>query len=214
MNKNSLCLALLTSILIFSSVSVAGEWKLRKDKESILVYTRNVAERKFQEFKGITKIKTTLNSLVALLEDSDSCENWVYKCLNEVTIKTISPYEKYNYLVSDGSPLKDRDSILHIIRTQDPETKIVRYKRKGVPNFIPEKKGRVRVPLIDCLWTLEPVGNNYVIVTYRLIIDPGGYVPSFLANYFVVDAPFETLLKLRNEVQNIKYQNISNLVDE
>jgi len=124
MNKNSLGLTLLTSIYIFSSASVAGDWELRKDKESISVYTRNVVESKFQEFKGITKIKTSLNSLVTLLEDTSTCKNWVYKCLSEETLKTISHYEKYNYLVSDGSPLRNRDAIIHVTRTQDPKTKI------------------------------------------------------------------------------------------
>jgi START domain-containing protein len=217
MSKNSLCLALLTSIFIFSSVSVAEDWELRKDKESILVYTRNVDESKFQEFKGITKIKTSLNSLVTLLEDTSTCKNWVYKCLSEETIKTVSLNEKFIYLVSDASPLKNRDAIIHVTRTQDPKTKKVTYTRKGVPDFIPEKKGMVRVPLIDGLWTLEPVENNYIVVTYQLISDPGGNIPSFLANYFVIDAPFETLLKLRSEVENRKYQdirNISKLVDE
>ena len=217
MNKNSLGLTLLTSIFIFSSASVAGDWELRKDKESISVYTRNVVESKFQEFKGITKIKTSLNSLVTLLEDTSTCKNWVYKCLSEETLKTISHYEKYNYLVSDGSPLRNRDAIIHVTRTQDPKTKIVTFTRKGVPDFIPEKQGVVRVPLIDGLWTLEPVENNYIVVTYQLISDPGGNIPSFLANYFVIDAPFETLLKLRSEIKNRKYQdirNISKLVDE
>jgi len=217
MNKNSLCLALLTSIFIFSSLSVADDWELRKDKESILVYTRNVVESKFQEFKGITKINTSLNSLVALLEDTSTCKNWVYKCVSEETLKTISPYEKYNYLLSDGSPLRNRDAVIHVIRTQDPKTKIVTFTRKGVPDYIPEKQGVVRVPLIDGVWILEPVENNYITVTYQLVSDPGGNIPSFLSNYFVIDAPFETLLKLRNEVKNRKYQNINNiskLVDE
>ena len=123
MSKNSLCLTLLTSIFIFSSVSVAEDWELRKDKESILVYTRNVDESKFQEFKGITKIKTSLNSLVTLLEDTNTCKNWVYKCLSEETIKTVSLNEKFIYFVSDASPLKNRDAIIHVTRTQDPKTK-------------------------------------------------------------------------------------------
>ena len=91
------------------------------------------------------------------------------------------------------------------------EPKIVTFRRKGVPDFIPEKQGVVRVPLIDGLWTLEPVENNYIIVTYQLVSDPGGNIPFFLANYFVIDVPFETLLKLRNEVNNRKYQNIRNI---
>jgi len=63
---------------VFTSTSIASDWKLGLDEESIQIYTRDAAESNFKEFKGITKLKTSLNSIVSLLEDADACKQWVY----------------------------------------------------------------------------------------------------------------------------------------
>ena len=214
MNKMFLWLSLFTLTYEYSSTSIASDWELELDEESIQIYTRNAPERNFKEFKGITKLKTSLNSIVSLLEDADACQQWVYKCKNEKTLKIISPYEKYDYLLSDGSPLSDRDSIVHIIRTQDIESRTVTFKITGVPNFIPEKQDIVRVPMINETWTLKPENNSNTVITLQNISNPGGNIPNFITNYYGIYTPFYTLLKLRSIVMNKKYQNVRNLVDE
>ena len=214
MNKIFLWLSVLTLAFEFTSISIASDWELELDEESIQIYTRNGTESNFKEFKGITKLKTSLNSIVSLLEDADACKQWVYKCINEKTLKIISPYEKYDYLLSDGSPLSDRDSIVHMIRTQDIESRTVTVKITGVPDFIPEKQDLVRVPMINESWTLKPENNGYTVITLQNISNPGGNVPYFIANYYGINTPFQTLLKLRSVVMDKKYQNVKNLVNE
>jgi hypothetical protein len=214
MNKMFLWLSLLTLTYEFTSTSIASDWELELDEESIQIYTRNAKESNFKEFKGVTTLKTSLNSIVSLLEDADACKQWVYKCINEKTLKIISPYERYDYLVSDGSPLSNRDSIVHIIRTQDIESRTVTFKITGVPDFIPEKQDMVRVPMINESWTLKPEDTGNTIITLQNISNPGGNIPFFLANYYGIYTPFYTLLKLRSVVMDKKYKNVKNLVDE
>lgn len=214
MNKILSWLSLLTLIYGFSSESIASAWKLELDEESIQVYTRTTTENDFVEFKGVTKLKTSLNSIVSLLEDTDACIQWVYKCINEQTLKIISPSEKYDYLLFDGSPLSDRDSIVHITRTQDIKSKTVTFTITGVPDFIPEKQDIVRVPMINESWTLEPDNNGNTIITLKNISNPGGIIPYFITNYYGIYTPFNTILKLRILVINKKYKNAKNLVDE
>ena len=145
------------------------------------------------------------------MEDADACKHWVYRCINEQTLKIISPVERYDYLLSDGSPLSHRDAIVHLIRTQDIESRTVTFKITGVPNFIPEKQDIVRVPMINESWTLKPEKNGNTIITLQNVSNPGGNIPNFIANYYGLYSPFNTLLKLRNVVMNEKYQNVRNL---
>lgn len=201
-------------LALISNVSLASDWDLRLDKDGIKVYTRDSADSNFKEFKGVTEIQTSLNSLVAIMEDTDACKRWVYKCLVETTLRNISPSEKVNYSVSDGSPLDNRDAIVHIVRVQDPQTKTVTFHRTGEPGLIPEKKNIVRVQKINGEWILKPTGNGRVMVIYETASDPGGNVPSWLANTAVTDTPYYTLLRLRSEVMNTKYQGIHDLVVE
>ncbi|MGH8352275.1 MAG: START domain-containing protein, partial [Pseudomonas sp.] len=50
---------------------------------------------------------------------------------------------------------------------------------------------------VEGLWKLVPMGGGEVEVTYQVHSEPGGSVPSWLANSFVVDAPYNTLAALR-----------------
>ena len=73
----------------------------------------------------------------------------------------------------------------------------------GVPIMmnIPEEKGFVRVAQVEGYWKFVPKGDNLTEVTYQVHTEPGGSVPSWLANKFVVDAPFNTLKALKEHAE-------------
>lgn len=50
-------------------------------------------------------------------------------------------------------------------------------------------------------WKLVPKNANETEVTYQVHTEPGGSVPSWLANKFVVDAPFNTLKALKERAE-------------
>jgi len=94
----------------------------------------------------------------------------------------------------------DRDSYLHITTTKAADGTLTR-KLEGVPTYKPEEKGYVRVAQVDGFWKLVPKGDNLTEVTYQVHTEPGGSVPSWLANKFVVDAPFNTLKALKQHAE-------------
>jgi hypothetical protein len=51
------------------------------------------------------------------------------------------------------------------------------------------------------------LGNQRVEMTYELILDPGGYIPAWIANILLRDAPYFTLERLRRIVSKPEYQN-------
>ena len=89
-----------------------------------------------------------------------------------------------------------RDSVLHITTVQGADGSLTR-QLEGAPKYIPEKQGFVRVAEVQGYWKLVPKGPNSTEVTYQVHTEPGGSVPSWLANKFVVDAPFNTLKALK-----------------
>jgi len=70
-----------------------------------------------------------------------------------------------------------------------------------VPTYLPEEKGYVRVAQVDGFWTLVHKADGMTEVTYQVHTEPGGSVPSWLANKFVVDAPFNTLKALKEHAE-------------
>ena len=51
------------------------------------------------------------------------------------------------------------------------------------------------------------LGGKKVEMTYELILDPGGYIPAWIANILLRDAPYFTLERLRRIVSKPEYQN-------
>jgi len=94
----------------------------------------------------------------------------------------------------------DRDSILEITTAKAADGSVTRTLLE-VPTYQPEVKGYVRVAQVDGYWKLVPKGANETEVTYQVHTEPGGSVPSWLANKFVVDAPFNTLKALRERAE-------------
>ncbi len=60
----------------------------------------------------------------------------------------------------------------------------------------------MRVTQVDGFWKFTPKGAGQIEVTYQVHTEPGGDVPSWLANKFVVDAPFNTLKALKERAEN------------
>ncbi|MNT73268.1 hypothetical protein D3C72_2119520 [compost metagenome] len=84
---------------------------------------------------------------------------------------------------------------MHVTTTEAADGSLTR-KLEGVPKYLPEEKGFVRVAKVDGFWKLQPKDGG-TEVTYQVHTEPGGSVPSMVANKFVVDAPFNTLKALK-----------------
>ena len=64
-----------------------------------------------------------------------------------------------------------------------------------------------RVPLLKSTWTLIPLKEGKVDITYHLRVDPGGIIPAWLVNLTLTIGPYNTMLRLKKEVAEDKYKN-------
>jgi len=78
-----------------------------------------------------------------------------------------------------------------------------------VPDFVPEKKGVVRIKNSTGKWVITPGGSGQVKVEYSLHVDPGGNIPSWLVNMFAAEGPVQEFKKLRIQVQKAAYKNMN-----
>ncbi|MDP4268160.1 MAG: START domain-containing protein [Bacteroidota bacterium] len=208
LRKLILFIFLLAVILLNSALAQAGSqesWSLRTDKNGVKVYTRSVKGSQMKEFKGETYVKCTLGSLANLIDDISSYPKWMYNCKSAERIKKISIREGYSYYVNSCPwPLDDRDIVIHYYMKQDPLTKEIVINMIGEKSYIPEKKNYIRVPNFRGIWQFTPEKNGLVKVTYQTYSETGGTVPSSLVNAFSVDLPYNTLLNLKNKLNNTK----------
>jgi hypothetical protein len=185
------------------------KWVLEKKEAGIQIFLREVAGSGLKEFKGVIYLNNTrLASLVKLLDDTESYTDWVHNCKEAKLLNKISERERITYMVIDSPwPVRDRDSINYSIINQDAKSLAIRIQVIGKMNFIGEKPGLVRIPIIRGYWLFKPLKDGTTMVVYQMHSEPGGFIPDWLANSSVVDIPYFTLLKLRAMVKKKKYRD-------
>ena len=186
--------------LMASAVAQAEDWKVAKDEDGIKVFLSEVPGSQYKAYRGVTTIKTDIKTLRALQEDvSGSCQ-WIFQCSEQKLLKNEGA-ESWTYTrFSPPWPVTPRDSIIHVTTTEEADGTVLR-KLEGLPTYQPEEKGFVRVTKVDGFWKLTPKGAGEVEVPYQVTTEPGGSVPSWLANSFVVDAPFKTLQGMKERAE-------------
>jgi hypothetical protein len=166
-------------------------WRLVKDEEGIQVYLQTVEGSKYQAYRGVAVIKAPLEKLVAMQEDVASACKWIHSCLQQRLLKTEGDQSWLYSQFETPWPVQARDAIFHVTTRHDPAGVVVR-ELAGEPGYQPEAKGFVRVNSATGFWRMTPTADG-VEVVYQMHTEPGGSVPGWLANSFVVDAPFNTL---------------------
>jgi hypothetical protein len=186
--------------VLVAAAAQAEEWKVAKNEDGIKVSLSEVAGSQYKAYQGVTTIKASVAKLRALQEDVAGACSWVHECKSQKVLKHEGDktwtYTQFN----TPWPVTPRDSVLEITTVEGADGSLTR-KLEGQPKYIPEEKGFVRVAQVDGFWKLVPKGANETEVTYQVHTEPGGSVPSWLANKFVVDAPFNTLKALTERAE-------------
>ncbi|WP_342622802.1 START domain-containing protein [Pseudomonas alkylphenolica] len=177
----------------------AEDWKQAKNEDGIKVDLTEVVGSDYKAYRGVTLIKAPLAKVRALQEDVVGACAWIHECKSQKLLKTEGNQSWTYTQFNTPWPVTPRDSILHVTTTEEADGSLTR-KLEGVPKYLPEEKGFVRVAKVQGFWKLQPKDGG-TEVTYQVHTEPGGSVPSMVANKFVVDAPFNTLKALKAKAE-------------
>lgn len=180
-------------------MGVADGWEAEREADGIRVYVRDVPISPIKSFRGVMEIDTNLSALTAFLMDTEVAPAYVRLCERATIVGRVSDTEVYMHSLNrPGWPAAPRDSIVHCKWSQDPDTLTVTERCVGVPDYLPEQEGFVRVPLLATLLRITPKENGKLELALEAVAETGGWIPSWLVNIFVVDTPFSTLAKIRD----------------
>ncbi|MCP6698640.1 START domain-containing protein [Pseudomonas donghuensis] len=177
----------------------AEDWKQAKNEDGIKVELSEVTGSDYKAYRGVTFIKAPLAKVRALQEDVVGACAWIHECKSQKLLKTEGDQSWTYTQFNTPWPVTARDSVMHVTTTEAADGSLTR-KLEGVPKYLPEEKGFVRVAKVDGFWRLQPKDGG-TEVTYQVHTEPGGSVPSMVANKFVVDAPFNTLKALKERAE-------------
>lgn len=186
--------------VLFAATAQAEDWQVAKDEDGIKVSLSEIAGSKYKAYRGVTVIKVPIAKIQALQEDAVGACSWIHECKSQKLLKAQGDKSWTYTQFKAPFPVTDRDSILEITTSKAADGTVTRTLLE-VPTYQPEVKGYVRVAQVEGFWKLVPKGDNQTEVTYQVHTEPGGSVPSWLANKFVVDAPFNTLKALKERAE-------------
>jgi hypothetical protein len=203
---------ILLSLSLAAALTTGAQkpWQLKKDLDSIRIYSRGNDNSPCDDLRVETILTGKLSALAAVLMDIDNYPKWSFNNEKASILKRIGPEELYFYsLINSPWPANDRDLAIHLRIRQDSATRDLYVNADEIANYIPQKKGIVRVPLSAENWTVTPLTGNRLKVTYELRLDPGASAPAWLINMFSIKGPYETFLHLREQLKKEKYRDAS-----
>ncbi len=175
-------------------------WRLDREQDGIVVYTRPVEGSGIREFKGSALVAASVDSIRALLRDADHFKDWFPNTI-ESRLLDRDGNVAYQYSVLDLPwPVSDRDNVFRSETETDSATGRISIRVTAAPDYHPEQPERVRVRRALGQWLLEPVSPVETQVTFTMHLEPGGGVPQWLINTQVVETPFDALTHLRTAV--------------
>lgn len=190
------------TVLLCATAVQAGErqWRLEREEEGVRVYLADVTGSKYKAFRGVVAIEGDLAAVKAAQEDVEGSCTWIFSCQQQRLLATRDDVSELYTRFAMPWPVKARDSVIQVTTRTDADGSVTRLL-KAVPDRLPEERDFVRVQRVDGQWQLKQLADGKVEVTYEAHTEPGGSVPSWLANSFVVDAPLQTLQGLRAKVE-------------
>jgi hypothetical protein len=186
----------LTLLAVLSVLQTEPKWELKKEGDGIKVFVADAESSNFKQFKVEAEVAATPREIVDAVTDLENNYKWFYGVEKGEVIES---YTKYNYLfkqvVAVPFPFQDRQ-VVQLCTVTELDEGVIRIDLKHNNKAIPADDDYVRMPFAVGYWILTPKGDKTEI-EYSFLADPGGNIPAWLANQFIVDNPFKTIKALR-----------------
>ena len=188
-----LFLANLSIIIIFSSDS---EWKKSLDKDDIVIYTRSIDTSSFNEFLAEATFKGSIDDIKRILMDVDSYHKWMPDCKSAKVVENPSSSEiTYHMKLRVPFPFANRDIIQQLIFHEQADSLEIDIINR--PQKVKKQKKYVRMQEAKGRWIIYKISDDEISVRFQYFADPGGDIPAWLVNSFVVKNPHTTIKNMR-----------------
>jgi hypothetical protein len=192
---------LLNGTIAGAQVPAGLHWQLVKEGKGISVYSAP-APSGLKYVKVSASMTGTLETVNAVFRDISRQPNWVYATRRVHLVQRIDNQHLVYYNETGLPwPVSNREVFIRMILNEDPALHTLIIDQEAVPSTQPVPKGLVRVARLTGKWLFRDEGKGRLHADYTLFVDPGGSLPAWVVNLFVVKGPYETFVKLRDQLQ-------------
>jgi hypothetical protein len=193
--RSFLILAILIASFANFSLAQPDSWKLEREKEGIKVYSRDNKNSRVQTFKATGAFDHSIEHILAILRMPREFPRWLERC-REVQILDSSQSSKTIYMeIQVPFPFSNRDMIQEIKYDTSPDLTTIQLISQ--PDYLVTKNNLVRLQEANGYWELLKLGPKQTRVTFVFSLDPGGLIPAWIANLFLINGPQKNLSRLK-----------------
>lgn len=199
--------------LIFSllMITLLGKsqpnWELQKEEDGIKVFTAAIEGSDIKAFKVAARMEGKLSSFVAVLKDIDSYPELFSSNMFAQVMEQNDTFQVQYSQTKVPWPITDRDGVYVNTFSQHYGHKTVTVTVDSKVGAWPEQDGFVRMEEATGYWEFHPIDHNAVEVTYQMHAEPGGNLPPWVINMFLVDSPIKDMKNFQERVKLDKYAN-------
>jgi hypothetical protein len=193
---------MLIRIVIFLTLPFIGfaqkpnEWKKALDKDGIVIHTRHVDGSPFHEFLAETKISGTIQGFKKIFSNVTDYEDWMPDCKSAELIGTTKESEFTYYMeINAPFPVANRYTMQCVQYVEKFGELTVNLT--DCENCQPPDTESVRIESAYGSWIVKQENDNEISIRFQYFADPGGDLPAWLVNSFIVKSPYQTLINLR-----------------
>jgi ribosome-associated toxin RatA of RatAB toxin-antitoxin module len=170
--------------LLFSSLN-ENDWKKSLDKDDIVIYTRSVESSPFHEFLAETEMAGTIDKFREIITDFERYPEWLPDCKSAEIIENPDANDfTYHMKIKVPFPFSNRDIVQQIVLSESGECVACRNHQPAKKNE--KKKDFVRMETADGRWVIDQITKDKVSIKFQYLADPGGGVPAWMVNTFMV----------------------------
>ena len=177
------------------------DWTLRKEKDGIIIHTRASSASPLKEYRISATIRAPLNKVYEFLSDISLRPEWVYNCSAVNIIDRTPGRITYHTLFDIPWPVQDRDLVATVLTTWTEDSSRVRILTEEVKLDYIRDRNVVRMPEYREDVILEKMDDGHTLYRTEGFADPGGQVPPWLTNLFLVDGPYDSMVRTREHVE-------------
>lgn len=186
-------------------------WKQMRsadEREDVKTWRRSVDGNPLDAFQGRVEVPYDMSVVLAVLGDIDNFPEWVFQCDDTEFHPDDWGPDVVRIVIEGIWPVSDRDAVVRSTFEQDPDTLDVTIRSRAEEDLVEEKRSFVRIPELDNTFLLEPMEDGWTRITFRTFVDPGGRIPSWLANFVATRAPLTTLRDMRVRMDLEEYHDV------
>jgi len=199
----------ITCLILLSIFPVSGQeqagWKLKREKDGITIYVREQAGSLLKEYKAKAVISHPIHHVFGFLSDLKRHPEWVFRCTGLTIIENQGgQHIKYHTTYDIPWPLKDRDLTVIAVFTHHEGGKKIESMSEDMLLDYPLEEGVIRMPGYREWVLLEEIDSMNTLFIAEGYADPGGSVPAWLVNMFLVDGIYDSVVKVREILNSNK----------